>query len=310
MKVTSYGLSKKVSSELASRLGIAYSAVQQPLAPECADAETEAAIITVYSRITAETLDRMPRLKAVIWASTGIDEAGAAECRQRGIEVRNCPTYATNAVAELAIALALAALRDIPSMVEAGKDLRYPSGFAFGSELRGKRCSILGAGRIGSQIARTLIALGCTVTAYSRTRKQELVDAGVRYAGLGDALASELIFIALPDTEATYHLIGDKELGLLKDGSGIINISRGEVIDSTALLAHIGRLAFVVTDVLEGQFPTHPADKATLKAVAELLKKPNFLHTPFVGVCTDEAGERLIRELLAVLAGLGLGKTF
>jgi len=308
MKVVSYGLSKKVSSAIASALGPSYSAVPEALSVASADAGTEIAIITVFSRLDAGTLNRMPRLRAVVSASTGMDEAGAEQCRQRGIEVRNCPAYATNAVAELAIGMALAAMRDLPGMMEAGRDPRYPLGFALGGELRGKQCAVLGTGAIGSQIATTLLALGCSVVAYSRTRKEGLEASGVRYVALDAALASELIFIALPHTHATHHLIADKELALVEDGSGVINVSRGEIIDTAALPAHIGRLAFVVTDVLEGQFPAHPADKAALNAASELLKKPNFLRTPYIGVCTEEAGERLIHELLDVIAKLGAGK--
>ncbi|MDD5171965.1 MAG: 2-hydroxyacid dehydrogenase, partial [Candidatus ainarchaeum sp.] len=290
MKIVSYAISKRLEDCMRSKFGRDFSSRPEPLVPQTADPEAEIAIITVASSADASVLSRMGRLKALVTASTGTDNIDMYECRRRRLEVRNCPTYATNAVAELAIALALSALRDLQSMAELGRNPDYPLGFAMGSELSGKTCAVLGTGRIGSRIAKILLAFDCGVVAYSRSSKKELIDMGVRYVPLAKAMKADIIFITLPGSKETYHLLGDKELSMLQDNAAIVNVARGEIIDSEALLEHIDRLAFVTTDVLEGQ--SSPISKLP-KAIHSLLKKRNLFHTPYIGVCTSEAFERL-----------------
>jgi D-3-phosphoglycerate dehydrogenase len=173
-----------------------------------------------------------------------------------------------------------------------GKNSRYPPSSARGSELCGKKCLVLGCGKIGSKIAKLLAAFGCRVLAFSRTVLPDLEKEGVRFVPLADGLKeADIIFVALPLSPETRHLLGDSRLSLVRDGASIVNISRGEIIDSCALLKHIDRLGFVATDVLENQ------NDMENPAAMKLLSKNNFLRTPYIGAFTKEALSRLPLEV-------------
>lgn len=304
MKIVSYAFSERLAALLSSRFGAEFSNRSERLVPDTADPAADIAIITTASRADKETLSRMVKLRALVTTSAGMDNMDLEECRRRGIEVRNCPTYSANAVAELALALAFTGLRNLHLVLPEARDMGYPVGVGWGFELSGKTCAVLGTGNIGSRIARMLLGVGCTVVAFSRTSSKELVDAGVRYVPLEQALKSDLVFIALPNTSETYHLLDDSRLSMMEDLTALIVVSRGEIIDSTALLKHIDRLAFVATDVLEGQSVSWHGTPASLEVVKELLKKDNFIRSPYIGACTGESGERLENELVNTLSVL------
>ncbi len=303
MKIVSYAIPAGLSDFLAARLGDCFCAFPYYLSDESFDPETGIAVINVASAVDRKTLEKMPALKAVVSLSVGLEHIDIEGCRARGVEVRSCPAYAANAVAELALGLALTGIRDLGAMAEAGKGPLCTLGIGMGSELRGKTCAVLGTGHIGSGIARLLLAFGCKVKAYSRSEKKNLSSAGASYGSLSEALKADIIFVSLPHTRETHHLIGEKELSMMADRTAIVNVSRGEIIDSEALLKHMSRLSFVATDVLEGQYE-FCRGKDFSAQVRKLIKKPNFIRTPYIGVCTKEAGIRLGQEALAILSEL------
>ena len=307
MKIAAYNLPKRITEALKKMFGGEVVIHQQKLNNSTADPKADILVITITSSANKETLAKMPNLKAIVTASTGMDHIDIAECKMRGIEVRNCATYSSNAVAELAIALAFAGLRDLGRMLNFGKSLTYPPTcfYYIGSELSDKKCAVLGTGAIGTVIAKKLIALGCKVVAFSRSENKELVDLNVVYLPLEQALKeAEIVFVALPSTPQTYHMIEDKELLLVREGTAIVNIARGEIINSDSLLRHIARLGFVATDVVEGEAALWLGRSIKIKAVEELAKKKNFLLVPHIGASTVEAQTRLAREVVDAISKL------
>ncbi len=301
MRIVAYGLPDRLNSALKKSFGKSVSIIPRPLSSRTVSKNTEIAVVTISSKITADSLKKMPKLQCIVTASTGIDHIDRAYCDKAGISVKNCATYSSNAVAELAVALSFAGLRNLDRMLGFGRSLAYPPVcfYYLGSELSDKKCAVLGTGSIGSLIAKKLIGLGCNVTAYSRTENQELVSLGVKYLQFEKALKeSDILFIALPSTPQTFHLFGQKQLAMMKKGAAIVNIARGEIIDSAALLKYVDRLSFVATDVVEGEAALWIGKPMKVHSVSALSKKKNFLLVPHIGSSTTEAQARLAAETI------------
>ena len=301
MRIVAYNLPQKISSILKQKMGKKLIIHDKKLNDKTVDTKTEILIITIASSIGVKILKKMKKLKTIITASTGTNHIDLAECSRREINVKNCPTYGSNGVAELAIALSFAGLRKMNKMLEFGKELAYPKSFFYylGSELAGKTCAVLGTGAIGSLIAKKLICLEAKVIAYSHSENRELLGLGINYVKLNEAVAkADILFIALPSTTETFHIIGSKELLRMKKGASIVNIARGELIDSDALLKHINRLGFAATDVIEGEAALWLGKSGAGQVVNDLVKKDNFLIVPHIGSSTLEAQEKLAHEIL------------
>ncbi len=231
---------------------------------------------TPYPREVIEA-NRQIRLIAV--AFTGVDHVDLAACKERGIVVTNCGGYSDQAVAELVIGLALSQLRRIGSGDSATR--RGLSGYLLmGREIGGRRVGIIGYGRIGSKTAALFSAFGAEVVAYSRTPKRV---PSVTFLSLDELMAtSDIISLHLPSTPETYHLIGERELSLMKEGSLFINCARGPIVDTEALACTLkSKRIKAALDV----FDTEPP----LKEAYPLLQTPNTLLTPHIAYLTEEA---------------------
>ena len=238
------------------------------------------------------------RLKAICRAGVGLDNIDLEAARSAGVEVFNTPEAPTEAVAELAVALMLALARSIP---RADKDLkggRWSKKELMGWELRGKTLGIIGFGRIGQRVAEICHALGMRIIAYRRTRppgiEEVLARTGAKMAGSLEEVLREadVITIHVPLTPETRHMIGRRELSLVKEGAVIVNTSRGGVIDEEALYEALvgGRLAGAALDVFEEEPPTGLS--------LRLASLPNVVATPHIGAQTEEA-QRAASELAA-----------
>lgn len=246
--------------------------------------EADAAVIANYP-LRKEALAAAEKLQYLCIAFTGVDHVDTDCCRERHIAVSNCAGYSTEAVAELAIGMALALFRCLPA---AGKAARHggTSAGLMGAELLGKRFGIIGTGAIGQRTAALARAFGCDVWGYNRTPKDE----SIHYADLPTVLStSDIISIHLPLTKDTRHMIGQKELALMKPSAILINTARGAVVDTEALAAALkaGQIRGAGIDVYDSE-PPLPADHPLLSA-------PNCVMTPHVGFFSAEAMEKRAR---------------
>lgn len=245
--------------------------------------EADAAVIANYP-LRKEALAVAEKLQYLCVAFTGVDHVDTDYCRERHIAVSNCAGYSTEAVAELAIGMALALFRRLPA---AGKATRHggTSVGLMGAELLGKRFGIIGTGAIGQRTAELARAFGCDVWGYNRTPKDE----SIHYADLPTVLStSDIISIHLPLTKDTRHMIGQKELALMKPSAILINTARGAVVDTEALTAALqaGQIRGAGIDVYDSE-PPLPADHPLLSA-------PNCVMTPHVGFFSAEAMEKRV----------------
>jgi D-3-phosphoglycerate dehydrogenase / 2-oxoglutarate reductase len=267
--------------------------------------EEAEAVITRTSPMTAAEIGRARRLKVIGKHGVGVDNIAVAAAQARGIVVVNTPGANADAVAELALGLALAAARHVTA---ADRAIRQGSLAAAalpnGRELAGRLLGVVGLGEVGRRVADLFArALRMLVIAYDPAFPAEAVRAaGAEPVPSLAALleASDVVSLHLPLTAATRGLIGAAELARMRTGSILLNTARGGIVDETALAAALrqGRPAAAASDVFAVEPP--PADHP-------LLQLPNFIATPHIGAATEEALDRVgllvIEQVLEVLAG-------
>ena len=251
-----------------------------------------AVAITNKVPLRAAAIAQLPDLKMVAIAATGSDNVDLAACRERGIVVSNIRNYSTVSVPEHCFALLLALRRNLRAYiadVEAGQWERstrfclldHPIG-----DLAGSRLGIVGYGALGKQVAHLARAFGMEVCAASRS---PITDPDVTQLELDELLrTSSVISLHLPLTEQTRHLIGARELGLMRRDALLINTARGGLVDEAALADALqaGRIGGAGFDVLSKEPPV--PDNPLLR-----LRLPNFILTPHVAWASGGAMQRL-----------------
>ena len=242
-------------------------------------------IMLANQPLSAEIINGCPKLKMLSVAFTGVDHVALDACRARNILVCNAAGYSTNAVAELTFGLAISVIRNIVPCDARCRRAETKDGLV-GFELFGKTFGVVGTGAIGARVAKIAAAFGCKVLAYSRTAKQELVDAGVQYVSLDELLAqSDFVSLHVPLTDATRGLINAEAIAKMKQGAVLLNTARGPVVDSEALAEALnaGKMAGAGIDVFESEPPIakdHP-----------LCSAKNTVLTPHVAFASREALE-------------------
>ncbi len=271
----------------------------------------DALIVRGRTKVSREVIKAgRGRLKAICRAGVGLDNIDLEAAEEAGVAVFNTPEASTEAVAELAVGLMIALARSIPAADRAMKEGRWVKKELVGWELRGRTLGIIGFGRIGQRVAEIAHALGMRIIAYRRTRppgiEEVLARTGARMAGSLEEVLREadIITLHVPLTPQTRHMIGRREISMMKDGAIIINTSRGGVIDEEALYEALrsGKLAGAALDVFESEPPS-----GTSLRLAQL---PNVVATPHIGGQTEEAqrtaSELAARKLLDFFSSRGL----
>lgn len=233
--------------------------------------------------LPAAVLSQCPHLEYLSVAFTGLDHIDLDYCRAHGIQVQNAAGYSTVAVSELAVGLMLDLLRRITPL-EAATRAGQGRGMFLGRELHGKTVGVVGTGAIGTATIRLLLAFGCKVLAYNRSRHPEVEALGAVYTDLDTLLReSDIVTLHVPLTPETRHLVSCERLALMKSTALLVNTARGNVVDIPALAEALteGRLAAAATDVYEQEPP--------LPAGHPLLAAPNCVCLPHVGFATREA---------------------
>lgn len=268
--------------------------------------ETVDALLTYgHPRVDGPMLDRLPGLRLVCNHGVGVDHIDVAAAAARGILVSNTPGVVEPATADLAFALLMASARRV---VEGDRYARSPEftrhdpAFMMGREVHGSTLGILGMGTIGRAIARRALGFDMTVLYHNRRPRPEVErELGVRYADRGELLGgSDFVVLCVPLTDATRGLIGRRELQQMRPTATLINVARGPVVDTEALLEALraGTIAAAALDVTEPE---------PLPRAHGLLALPNVVITPHVGSATvatrRRAAELTVANLRACLDG-------
>ncbi len=248
--------------------------------------------------LSEDVIKQCECLKMISVAFAGVDHIPMDLCREKNILVSNAAGYSNHAVAELVIGSAINLYRKLNWCDTQTKKSNTREGF-LGSELHGKTFGIIGFGEIGSQVAHIANAFGCKVLAFSRTKKD---IANVEFLDLETVLEeSDIVSIHVPLTDETKHLIGEKELLLLKPSAILINTARGAIIDNAALASALKKslIAGTAVDVYEKEPP--------LEKGYTLFDAPNTILLPHIGYATKEAielrGEIVIKNIETWIKG-------
>ncbi len=265
--------------------------------------EAQGLLTLLVDRVDKSILDRAPNLRVVSNMAVGVDNIDLAVCTAKGIPVGNTPGLLTDATADLAMALLLAAARRLPEASADARDGKWktwaPAGW-LGADLNGATLGIVGMGRIGSAVARRAAGFGLKIL-YSDTVSHPEIEslANARRVELPELLReSDLISLHTPLTPDTRGLIKEQQLRMMKPKAILVNTSRGPILDldalTTALKEHwIAGAALDVTDP-EPLPPDHP-----------LYAMPNCLILPHIGSATRGTRKKMAELACAnLLAGL------
>jgi glyoxylate reductase len=266
----------------------------EELRTQLATVDPEALICTVSDHLDAETLDAAPRLRAIGNYAVGYDNIDVGAAAERQIAVGNTPDVLTDATADLAFALLLAAARRLPegiARVRDGQWLSWEPSRDLGAAVHGATLGIVGGGRIGAAVARRAAGFEMTVLVHSRSTELTFEELLQR---------SDFVSLHCPLTEQTRHLIDDDALSLMKRSAILVNTSRGGVVDQQALARALrdGQIAGAALDV---------TDPEPLPADDPLLTAPHLIVVPHIGSATVAAREAMtelaVQNVLAALDG-------
>lgn len=237
--------------------------------------------LMVRSHLAADVFDHAPKMKYVVRHGVGLDMIPMQAAADRGIVVANLPGSNTQAVVEYVLAAMLTIAR---GLVPTDATLRA-DGWAAAKpmsnhrlEVAGSTCGIVGVGSIGRRLADILDTMGVNVLGL--TRRPETLPAGVKAVDKTTLLkTSDWLVLACPHTPQTHHLIDAAALALVKPSACLINVARGPVVDTPALIAALeeNRLANAVLDVHE---------PAILSGGEAIFDAPNTLLTPHLAGIT------------------------
>jgi len=256
----------------------------------------------------ADTLAALPKLKMIAISATGVDNVDLAAARERGIAVANVRGYATHAVPEYVFTMLLALRRNLIPYQRAVETSEWSHSPVYClhkhpiADLAGSTLGIIGRGTLGRSVEVMASAFGMQVLLAER-RGAATVRAG-RTVFEEVLQRADAITLHVPLTDDTRHLIGARELSLMKPTAILVNAARGSVVDEQALLAALqsGRLAGAALDVLgtEPPPPDHPLINARL---------PNLIITPHVAWASQQAQQRLADEVIVNIAAFQRGES-
>ncbi len=245
----------------------------------------DAAIVS-FERINERVLSALPQLKVVSKLGVGLDKIDSAAMQKHNVRLGWTAGVNSRAVAELTLAMMLAALRNIIPLNLAIRSSERPLQ-QLGRQLGGRVVGIHGCGSIGKEVVKLLQPFECEILACDIKDYAEfyLVN-GVEAVSMAEMLKrSEIVSIHLPVTNKTLGLYGKKALASLRENSILINTARGRIVDESALCERLknGHILAAGFDV----FALEPPEDD------ELLNLPNFIATPHIGASTEEARWRM-----------------
>jgi phosphoglycerate dehydrogenase len=272
----------------------------------------DALIVRSATQVRKDIIDGCPTLKLIGRGGVGMDNIDVAYAKSKQLHVINTPASSANSVAELVFAHLFTGVRylhDANRNMPLEGDQRFnelKKNYNNGAELRGKTLGVIGFGRSGQAVARIAIGLGMRVLAYDPNVQEAVITLSFFYGQetsftvktvAKEQLLMESDFITLNNSPADGgYVLDEEEFRMMKDGVGVINLSRGGALNEVALIEAIdhGKIAFAGLDVFENE--PNPA--------IQVLMHPQISLTPHIGAATNEAQDRIGTELAAQIVTL------
>ena len=303
--------------------GIAWRFVDSRLTSETAPLAGNAHAVCAFVN---DQLDR-PCLEAlashgvrlVAMRCAGYNNVHLPSARELRIAVVRVPAYSPHAVAEHAVALLLTLNRKVHRAFNRVRELNFSLNGLVGFDLNGKTAGLIGTGKIGRVVGQVLRGFGMRVVAFDPVPDHEWArQVGVEYVDAPGKLApvADVISLHTPLTPQTRHIIRAETLELMKPGSILINVSRGALVDTKALIAalksgHLGGVALDVYEEEEGIFFEDLSGQVLQDDdLARLLTFPNVLITSHQAFLTGEALSEIARITVSNLVALAEGRPF
>jgi glyoxylate/hydroxypyruvate/2-ketogluconate reductase len=256
-------------------------------------------------RVDASIVDAAPKLKAVCNVAVGYNNLDVTALAERGILATNTPAVLDDTTADTAWALMLAAARRLPEAerwLRAGQWKGWKNDQMLGVDVHHATLGIVGMGRIGQAMAKRAKGFSMKVLYHNRKRCPAAVEkaTGARYVTLEKLLgASDFVSLNLPYSPEAHHLIGAKQLALMKPTAVLVNAARGGIVDDAALVEALKarRIHAAGIDVFEGEPKFNPG----------FLELDNVALAPHVGSATRATRMKMnllaVKNLVAALAG-------
>ncbi len=233
--------------------------------------------------------------------SSGYNNVHLKAAKSFGFKVANAPDYSPHAIAEHAIALLLALSRKIVLANSQVHQYNFLQDDLMGFNLHGKTVGIIGTGRIGSIMAKIMHGFGCKIIAHDLDPDYDLVElCNVTYTTLDNLCRqSDIITLHIPLSYENYYLINENKIGLMKQGTILVNTARGAVVDTNALIKalenkHLGGYCADVYEKEKGTFfKDNSINGITDERLKQLLSFSNVLLTPHQAFVTKEALTRI-----------------
>lgn len=267
--------------------------------------EADGVISLLTDRFDEEMINSMKNCKIIANYAVGYNNIDVAYANSRGITVTNTPDVLTDSTADLAMTLVLACSRRLVEGVDLMRKNRFKGWqpkLLLGIELKGKNFGIIGAGRIGTAVAKRAAGFGVNLLYYDGRENPEMDSLGGKKVSLNFLLKkSDIISIHLPLTDNTYHLLNKERLQLIKSNAVLINTARGEITDERELINMLkqNRLFSAGFDVYENEPVVNP----------ELYNLKNVILLPHIGSATHDARNEMAKlaaeNVISVLSGRG-----
>lgn len=267
--------------------------------------------VFIYSKIDRQTIESIPKLKAIMTRSTGFDHIDLDTCNFRNILVGNVPFYGENTVAEHTFALILNLSRKVHESYMRCKKEDYSIEGLEGFDLKGKTLGVIGVGHIGMHVIRIAKGFGMHVKAFDL--HQDIFTSEIlhyTYTDVDNILKnSDIISLHMPYNKFTHHFINKEKLSKMKKGAILINTARGGLVDTDALYQALkaGQIGGAGLDVIEGEELIRDDDALDVHSMKkihqifrdkEIFKMPNVIFTPHNAFNSYEANKRIIDTTL------------
>ena len=267
------------------------------------DKNIEVLLVRSATEVRKKLIDNCKNLKLIGRGGVGMDNIDVDYAKQKGLKVINTPAASSNSVAEIVFAHLFGSVRflyDSNRNMPLDGDVNFKKlkkNYASGSELSGKTLGIIGFGRIGQATARIALGVGMKILVHdpnlnSTNLTLEILNKNLDFSIKIDSFEDVLKnsdFITLHTPSQNKPIIGKKEIEMMKKGSGIINASRGGVVDEDAIIENLDKnhLSFAAFDTFINE--PNPSIR--------LLMHPKISLTPHIGAATNEAQDRIGIEL-------------
>lgn len=267
--------------------------------------DVDGIISLLTDKFDTEIIDAMRKCRIIANYAVGYNNIDVSYANKKGITITNTPDVLTDSTADLAMTLVLACSRRLvegETIMRKNKFKGWQPQLLLGIELREKTFGIIGAGRIGTAVAKRAAGFGVKILYYDGKENPEIELIGGKKVSLNTLLKrSDIISLHLPLTGSTYHLLDKERLSLMKETAVFINTARGEIVEEKELIRMLKqkRLFAAGFDVYENEPKINP----------DLLKLENVTLLPHLGSATLEARDEMAKlaagNIISVLNGKG-----